>query len=431
MAEPEQTRRAAAYIRKSTEEQGRGYSPDGQRQAVARYAGEHGMTLWPPRHQQGDQGPARADRRRGAVRPRAANAPPARTHPQTRQTVTQLPPARTRALPPLRRAHAKAPPAAGGTRPATTAPPAAPTTHATSRSSPPSTSSASSHASSPASPPTPRSASRSCTAYRPTRPRWTRPPSAATPWRSASAAHATSTSSATSPSRATSCAAKPSRKSCNASSRPPTPTSTAPRRSSATSSASGTQSPTPPSGASSSTASSTTYGRTTARSSPSKPRAAFAPYFKALEETRRKPPKDRRKRGVTKAGTTGVLPTFGTTSRFAREACRDQASRVPSGGGLCTYFPDYRRQLAVSYRRAAQASLNIPRFVAPLVASAVLCCVARRCASERARRARARSVPRLPTPGAQPNKRPTPQGLGGRRPRTMSWLSARSVGPSR
>ncbi len=45
MSEPEQTRRAAAYIRESTEEQGRGYSPDGQRQAVARYAAEHGMTL--------------------------------------------------------------------------------------------------------------------------------------------------------------------------------------------------------------------------------------------------------------------------------------------------------------------------------------------------------------------------------------------------
>jgi site-specific DNA recombinase len=45
MAEPEQTRRAAAYIRESTEEQGRGYSPDGQRQAIARYAAEHEMTL--------------------------------------------------------------------------------------------------------------------------------------------------------------------------------------------------------------------------------------------------------------------------------------------------------------------------------------------------------------------------------------------------
>jgi site-specific DNA recombinase len=45
MTEPEQTRRAAAYIRESTEEQGRGYSPDGQRQAVAHYATEHGMRL--------------------------------------------------------------------------------------------------------------------------------------------------------------------------------------------------------------------------------------------------------------------------------------------------------------------------------------------------------------------------------------------------
>jgi DNA invertase Pin-like site-specific DNA recombinase len=45
MTEPEQTRRAAAYIRESTEEQGRGYSPDGQRQAIARYAAEHDMQL--------------------------------------------------------------------------------------------------------------------------------------------------------------------------------------------------------------------------------------------------------------------------------------------------------------------------------------------------------------------------------------------------
>jgi site-specific DNA recombinase len=46
MSVPEQqTRRAAAYIRESTEEQGRGYSPDGQRQAIARYAAEHDMIL--------------------------------------------------------------------------------------------------------------------------------------------------------------------------------------------------------------------------------------------------------------------------------------------------------------------------------------------------------------------------------------------------
>jgi DNA invertase Pin-like site-specific DNA recombinase len=39
------TRRAVAYVRESTEEQGRGYSPDGQRQAIARYATDHGLTL--------------------------------------------------------------------------------------------------------------------------------------------------------------------------------------------------------------------------------------------------------------------------------------------------------------------------------------------------------------------------------------------------
>jgi len=38
-------KRAVAYIRESTEEQGRGYSPEGQRQAIARYASEQGLVL--------------------------------------------------------------------------------------------------------------------------------------------------------------------------------------------------------------------------------------------------------------------------------------------------------------------------------------------------------------------------------------------------
>lgn len=38
-------RRAVAYVRESTEEQGRGYSPDGRRQAIARYAEDHGFEL--------------------------------------------------------------------------------------------------------------------------------------------------------------------------------------------------------------------------------------------------------------------------------------------------------------------------------------------------------------------------------------------------
>jgi site-specific DNA recombinase len=38
-------RRAVAYIRESTEEQGKGYSPDGQRQAIGRYAAEHELEL--------------------------------------------------------------------------------------------------------------------------------------------------------------------------------------------------------------------------------------------------------------------------------------------------------------------------------------------------------------------------------------------------
>jgi site-specific DNA recombinase len=41
----DEARRAVAYIRESTEEQGRGYSPDGQRQAISRYAAEHGLDL--------------------------------------------------------------------------------------------------------------------------------------------------------------------------------------------------------------------------------------------------------------------------------------------------------------------------------------------------------------------------------------------------
>jgi site-specific DNA recombinase len=45
MSQQEQARRAAAYIRESTEEQGRGYSPAGQRQAISRYAADHSMTL--------------------------------------------------------------------------------------------------------------------------------------------------------------------------------------------------------------------------------------------------------------------------------------------------------------------------------------------------------------------------------------------------
>jgi hypothetical protein len=39
-----------------------------------------------------------------------------------------------------------------------------------------------------------------------------------------------------------------------------------------------------------------------------KPHAAFAPYFKALDGSRRKSPKAGRQRGVTKAGTTGLEP---------------------------------------------------------------------------------------------------------------------------
>jgi site-specific DNA recombinase len=45
MSKSPESRRAVAYIRESTEEQGRGFSPDGQRQAIARYAADHGMRL--------------------------------------------------------------------------------------------------------------------------------------------------------------------------------------------------------------------------------------------------------------------------------------------------------------------------------------------------------------------------------------------------
>jgi hypothetical protein len=43
-----------------------------------------------------------------------------------------------------------------------------------------------------------------------------------------------------------------------------------------------------------------------------KPRPAFAGYFMAIGQARPKPPKADRKRGVTKAGATGVDPAFVT-----------------------------------------------------------------------------------------------------------------------
>jgi DNA invertase Pin-like site-specific DNA recombinase len=42
---PVAQRRAVAYVRESTEEQGKGFSPEGQRQAIAAYAREHGFEL--------------------------------------------------------------------------------------------------------------------------------------------------------------------------------------------------------------------------------------------------------------------------------------------------------------------------------------------------------------------------------------------------
>jgi len=42
---PVAQRRAVAYVRESTEEQGKGFSPEGQRQAIAAYACEHGFAL--------------------------------------------------------------------------------------------------------------------------------------------------------------------------------------------------------------------------------------------------------------------------------------------------------------------------------------------------------------------------------------------------
>jgi site-specific DNA recombinase len=42
---PAAQRRAVAYVRESTEEQGKGFSPEGQRQAIASYAREHGFEL--------------------------------------------------------------------------------------------------------------------------------------------------------------------------------------------------------------------------------------------------------------------------------------------------------------------------------------------------------------------------------------------------
>lgn len=72
-----------------------------------------------------------------------------------------------------------------------------------------------------------------------------------------------------------------------------------------------------------------------------KPRPAFAGYFKAIDQARPKPPKADRKRGVTKAGATGVCPglcppTHVTISRSglnrrmlrARSALLSAASRL-------------------------------------------------------------------------------------------------------
>ena len=51
-----------------------------------------------------------------------------------------------------------------------------------------------------------------------------------------------------------------------------------------------------------------TSGRTTGAIVAVKPRPAFAPYFKALDENRRKPPKADRKRGMTKRERRGSSP---------------------------------------------------------------------------------------------------------------------------
>lgn len=48
-----------------------------------------------------------------------------------------------------------------------------------------------------------------------------------------------------------------------------------------------------------------------------KPQAAFAKYFVAANEARTKNPKPDQKSGVTKAGATGVEPSFGTPLRYA------------------------------------------------------------------------------------------------------------------
>src|SRR5438445_12072177 len=41
----DRAQRAAAYIRESTEEQGQGFSPDAQRQAIAKFAAENDLEL--------------------------------------------------------------------------------------------------------------------------------------------------------------------------------------------------------------------------------------------------------------------------------------------------------------------------------------------------------------------------------------------------
>ena len=59
---PVAQRRAVAYVRESTEEQGKGFSPEGQRQAIAAYARDHGFEfrrLFTTKHDAAPGGTAR------------------------------------------------------------------------------------------------------------------------------------------------------------------------------------------------------------------------------------------------------------------------------------------------------------------------------------------------------------------------------------
>jgi hypothetical protein len=73
-----------------------------------------------------------------------------------------------------------------------------------------------------------------------------------------------------------------------------------------------------------------------------KPRPAFAPYFKAIDEAKPKHPKADRKSGMTKAGATGSVPDFAPRPLRHRHLGRAAAD----SGFVTTLCPPERHALA-------------------------------------------------------------------------------------